>query len=199
MHEVKRHPVQHQPEDPVVAEVHAGDRQQAAIKTRPCPRHFHRTYRRRRQAADLFRRDARMIRRLLGVCHVPQHQPAETQRAEQVKRESPVERRHQRQHQHRRHSVAEPRRGMRNALGHAAFILSHPRRHRARGGGEGGAFAQTQQQSRRDKRREAACETRQRGRHRPDKGTENQRALGPEAVADPAADELEQHIRIRES
>ncbi|MGF6787312.1 hypothetical protein OKW27_001625 [Paraburkholderia sp. 35.1] len=145
MHEVQRHPVEHQPQDPVVAEVHRRDRCHAFIQAHPRAARIDRTRLGRRQFIQFGARDARVIDGTLRVGQIPEDQPDGAHCTEQIERKAPVERGHQREDQHRCDGVAQPRGRVRDALCHAALVTGDPRGHRASRGRKRRAFAETQQ------------------------------------------------------
>jgi len=85
---------------------------------------------------------------------------------------------------------------MGDALGAAALAHRHPARH---GGGRGrkrGSFAEAEQYPGEQHRRQAACHTRKNGGAGPNAAAHDERSACSESVADPAADDLKNQIRV---
>jgi hypothetical protein len=78
------------------------------------------------------------------------------------------------------------------------WVMPWARPKRARRGRKGGALAEAEGETRRQQRDEAARRTGHHRRGADDEAADAQRAAGAEAVAEPAADELEQRVRIGE-
>ena len=87
---------------------------------------------------------------------------------------------------------------MRDALGKAALAGRHPARQRARRGGKCGAFADTEQKPRQQQRHRAFDVSEHHRRGRPDRAADQQRQARPKLVAEPAARNLKECVRIGE-
>ena len=98
----------------------------------------------------------------------------------------------------RRDGVAQPRERVRQTLREAAAADRRPALHRARRDRERRAFADADQQPAHEQRRQAAGEAGEDRGRRPDQAAEKQRPPRTEAIADPAAENLEHQIRITE-
>jgi len=151
-----------------------------------------------RQAGLLLLRDGGVLPGIVAKVERPGQRPGETRDAENHERTAPGERQHQRGHERRRDRIADARESVREALRDAALRSGRPVGHGAGGGRERGAFSQTEQHPRREHRRESAGEAGQDRRAGPHQRAEQQGAARAEAVAEPAADDLEHEIGIGE-
>src|SRR5262249_30102760 len=99
-----------------------------------------------RQEIELLACDARMVGGTIAVIPDPRDDPGGADDAERDKRSAPRDQCDQGSDDRRRHRVAEPRKGVRDALREAAALDRRPTLHRPRRAGKRRAFAKTEQE-----------------------------------------------------
>src|SRR5205085_9027045 len=122
----------------------------------------------------------------------PDGDPHETGGAERHERTAPGDHHDEPGDDWRRQRVAEPRKGVREALREAAPRERRPVLHRTRGDRERGALAAADEHAAEKERRESAGDAGEDRRRRPDQSAEEQRAPRPESIPDPPTEDLEQ-------
>ncbi|MHC2577069.1 hypothetical protein ACVMHR_001808 [Bradyrhizobium diazoefficiens] len=140
-----------------------------------------------------------MFFRLVAEVPDPDHAPDEADEAEHDEGAAPGQPEDQQRHHGRRHGIAEPGEGMGQALREATAVGRRPVLHRARRGRERRALAEAEREARDEQPGETVDEAGHDGRGRPDHAAPEQRLARAEMITDPAADHLEQEIRIGES
>ena len=202
--QIRRQPAQEDPQAIDVSEVGAHDRPHVGRAQHDAPRHgrlladvgFERIAL-RVGAADVFELvgiDQGVVFGKVAIGEIPQDRPDQADRAADVEHRAPAERRHDQHHQRRRNRRAEPARAVGDALHEAALVLGIPELHGARRAGEGAAFADAEQEAQHHERGRAGRPGRRCGHHRPIGDDDGEHLARAEAVADPAAGNLEQCI-----
>ena len=204
MQEIRWQPVQVHPQRPPVAEVHDGNRPHPYGE--PAPRHVDRgrtsgsaclaaTI---RQLVEFGGGDPPMLRRDIAEIPDPRHDPEQAQTAEGDEGAAPGHEADQPGDDRRRHRVAEARERVRNSLGEATAPRRRPGLHCARRDGERRALADAQHESYEEQRRQGAREAGEDRGGRPDQPAYEERSSRPDAIAQPAAKNLKDDVRIAE-
>ena len=198
--EVRRQPRQIQPQRPAVAEVHDRHRQHPARE--PPPGHpWARGGRGEaaiRQALELVTCDAGMVGRQIPVVPDPHDHPHETAAAEHDEGAAPRHERDQPRDDGWRDEVAETCEGVREALREAAAIGRRPALHRSRRDRKRCAFADPEHHPHQKEHHQAAGGAGENCGGGPDHAADEEGQARAETIADPAAEHLEEQVRIAE-
>ena len=198
--EVRRQPRQIQPQRPAVAEVHDRHRQHPARE--PPPGHpWARGGRGEaaiRQALELVTCDAGMVGRQIPVVPDPYDHPHETAAAEHDEGAAPRHERDQPRDDGWRDEVAETCEGVREALCEAAAIGRRPALHRSRRDRKRCAFADPEHHPHQKEHHQAAGGAGENCGGGPDHAADEEGQARAETIADPAAEHLEEQVRIAE-
>src|SRR5439155_26643041 len=124
--------------------------------------------------------------------------PDETDAAERDERPAPADQRDEPRDNRRRDGVAETGEGVRDALREAAPAGRRPHLHRARRDRKRRTFADADEQANEKQRDDPGNRASEDRGGRPDEAAQEERPAGTDAIANPAAKDLKEKVRIGE-